>query len=172
MKKILIAVNDIESSKAVLSTYYNLMEHPEEIVLLHVVRSAGRSPMIKGTEPLEEGDRKAEKILNYYKNELGETVRTNIKTVKRDGQPADEILKVAEEEAPDLIIVGYSKEKGLSGLISGSVAGKIKKRAKIPVILAKKASMCEEPYSWRDACYAISLCTGVFLALLVLSRIL
>jgi len=187
MKKILIAVNDIESSKAVLATLYNLLKPTEEIVLLHVVRPEGRSSMIdmpgdnelstlkesvKGTEYREDLYRKAENILNYYKNEVGETFRANIKTVKREGQPADEILKVAQEEAPDLIILGYRKAKGLSGLISGSVVSEVEKRANVPVVLAKRVAMCEERYAWRDAYYAMSFFTIVFLALLILGRML
>jgi nucleotide-binding universal stress UspA family protein len=187
MKKILIAVNDTVSSKAVLSTYYNLIKPPEEIVLLYVVKLEGRSSMIdmlgdaelstlreslKGTDYKEELDRKAENILNYYKNELGETVRTNIKTVKRDGRTADEILKTAEEEAPDLIILGYSKGRGLSGIFSGSVVNEVERRANVPVLLAKRATICEEPYTWRDAYYAMSFFTAVFLVLLILGRML
>ncbi|HXW68377.1 MAG TPA: universal stress protein [Dissulfurispiraceae bacterium] len=187
MKKILIAVDDTRTSKAVLSTFYNMVKPPEEALLLHVQKLEGRSSMIdmlgnaemstlkeslKGTEYKEELDRKAENILNYYKNELADGSRTSIRTMKREGHPADEILKVAEEEAPELIILGYSRKKGLAGLLSGSVAREVGKNAKVPVLIAKGVTMCEEPYTWRDAYYAMSVFATTFLLLLILGKVL
>jgi len=40
MKKVLIAVDDIRSSKSVLSTYYNSVQRPETILLLNVDRKS------------------------------------------------------------------------------------------------------------------------------------
>lgn len=187
MKKILIAVNGTKSSKAVLSTFYSLIKDPEEVLLLHVQELEGRSAMIdmlgdaemstlkeslKGTEYKEELDKKADAILHYYKNELSDVRRTNIRTLRKEGHPADEILRVSDEEKPDLIILGYSKKRGLAGLISGSVVREVEKNAKVPVLLAKTATMCEEPYTWRDAYYAMSVFTAIFLVLLILGKML
>lgn len=187
MKKVLIAVDDTRSSKAVLSTFYNLIRPPEEVILLHVERLEGRSSIIdmlgeaelstlreslKGTEYKEELDRKSQNILNYYIKELEDSSTVNIKTVTKDGHPANEILRVADEEVPDLIILGYSKKTGVAGLLSGSVAADVRKNARVPVLLAKKTVMCEEPYTWRDAYYAMSVFTAAFLMLLILAKIL
>jgi len=46
MKKVLIAVDDTKASKAVLTTFHNSVSQPDEIILLHVERLAGRSLMI------------------------------------------------------------------------------------------------------------------------------
>ncbi|MEW6108132.1 MAG: universal stress protein [Nitrospirota bacterium] len=183
MKKVLIAVDETKSSRAVLSTFYNLNKLPEKVILLHVERLEGKSLMIdmlgeaelstlreslKGTERKEHMDRKAEEILNYYREELKDSVVKSVKTVVRDGHPSEEILKVAEEEGVELIILGYRWKKGLNRLIAGSVAKDVEKNAKVPVLVAKKPVMCEETYSWRDAYYAVSLFTVVALFLFVL----
>lgn len=188
MKKVLIAVDDTKSSKAVLYTFYNLVKAPEVVVLLHVERLEGKSLMIdmlgdaelstlreslKGTEHKETLDIKAGKILDFYKSELENRGQIKIKTVLRDGRPSDEILKVAEEEGVELIILGYNAKNGLSRLITGSVAGEIEKRANVPVLLAKRpAMMCEEAYTWRDAYYAMSLFTVIVLVLFVFGMFL
>ena len=183
MKKVLIAVDDTKASKAVLTTFHNSVQHSEVVILMHVERLQGRSLMIDmlgeaeiatlrdslhGTEHKESLDKKAEKILNYYATELKSSGSSQIKTVIRDGIPAEEILKVANEEGVELIILGYSGRKGLSRLIAGSVAKDVAKNAKMPVLVAKRANICEEPYTWRDAVAAVSVTSAVVFGLFLL----
>lgn len=187
MKKILIAVDDTKGSKAVLRTFYNSVQLPEEVVLLHVERLQGRSAMIdmlgesemktlkeslKDTEYKQELDRKAVKILDYYKNELAEGGFSDVRTVIREGHPADEILKVASEEGVDLVILGYSGRKGLSRLLSGSVAKDVEKNTTVPVLVARHVPMCTEPYSWKDAYTAVTVTTAIMLGMFLLSQVI
>jgi|Deesub1362A_J573_1020465.scaffolds.fasta_scaffold00004_372 nucleotide-binding universal stress UspA family protein len=186
MKKVLIAVDDTKYSKAVLSAFYNSVQSPEETILLHVEKPGGKSlmydmlgdaemstfkEMLKGTKHKEALDKKAEKILTYYKKELEDGSRTSVRTVIREGHPAEEILKVAEEEDVELIILGYSGRKGINRLIAGSVTKDVEKNAKVPVLVAKNTLMCEEAYSWRDAYAAILVCTAVVFGLFILGVI-
>ena len=149
MKKVLIAVDGTKDSKSVLSAFHNLEERPEDVVLLYVERLEGNSLMIdmlgeaemstlkdslKGTDYKEALDRKAEKILNYYERELGVPVS---KSMVREGIPAEEILKVSEEEGVELIFMGENMRKGLDRLITGSVARIVEKNAKVPVFVAR-----------------------------------
>jgi nucleotide-binding universal stress UspA family protein len=187
MKKILIAVNDRKGSKAVLSTFFNLVHPAEEVVLLNVQRLEGRSlmidmlgdaemstlrEMVKDTEHKNRLDEKAEEILAFYKKEISEGCEANIKTVAREGVPADEILKVAEEEGAELIIIGNSRNKGFSRLVSGNIAEDVQKAAKVPVLVARGTLMCEEPYSWRDAYAAITVTTAVIIGMFLLGIII
>jgi nucleotide-binding universal stress UspA family protein len=127
---------------------------------------------LTGTEYKDSLDEKAEKILNYYKSELenGSTVRVTTKI--RAGHPGDEILKVAAEEGVELILLGYSGRKGLNRLISGSVAQEVQKNAKVPVLMAHRPLMCEEPYSWKDAYTAVTVTTAIMLGMFLLGIIL
>lgn len=187
MNKILIAVDDTKASKTVLATFYNSVQLPKEVILLHVERLEGRSLMIdmlgeaelstlkeslKDTEHKEELDRKAQKILNYYRKEIEDSGFLNVRTVMRDGHPADEILKVAQQEGVELIILGYSGRKGLNRLIAGSVAKEVERKAMMPVLVAKRVSMCEEPYSWKDAYTAVTVTTAIMIGMFLLGIIL
>ncbi len=187
MNKILIAVDDTKTSKAVVSTFQNLVRQPEGIILLHVERLEGRSLMIdmlgeaelstlkeslKGTEYKEALDKKAEKILTYYKKELGNDGAFSVTTVIRAGRPAEEIIKVADEENVELILLGYNEGKGLKRLFTGSVANDVQKSAKVPVLVARSPHMCEEPYSWKDAYAAVTVTTVIVLAMFLLGVIL
>jgi nucleotide-binding universal stress UspA family protein len=179
MNKVLIAVDGTKASTAVLSTFYNLVRKPEEVILLHVEKLEGRSSMvdmlgdaemstlkesITGTEHKDVLDEKAHKILNHYKREL-ENGAAGISTEIRSGHPCDEILKVAAEKNVDLILIGNSERKGLSRVISGSVAREVQKHTKVPVLVAKRPPTCEEPYSWRDAIAAVSVTSAIVFGL-------
>jgi nucleotide-binding universal stress UspA family protein len=152
MNKVLIAVDDTKGSKYVLGVFQNLVRPPQEVLLLHVQRLEGRSLMIdmlseaelstlkeslKGTEYKEKLDIHSEKILNYYRKEFESAGLFSIRTIIREGIPADEILKVAEEEKVDLIVVGSNGKKGLNRLITGCVSNYVERNATVPVIVEK-----------------------------------
>lgn len=187
MKKILIAVDDTKNSKNVISTFMNSTWRPVHVILLNVQRILGRSPIIDMLgdpeiatlkESLEETeykaslDRKSEKILAYYKKELENLDLMSVKTLTRIGQPTEEILKAANEENVDLILIGHDRLQGFSRFLSQSVAESVKKEAHIPVIVAKKPSICEEPYSWKDAYEAVTVTTVIFICLFLIGVLL
>lgn len=159
MKKVLIAVDETKASKAVLSVFDNMVKPPDEVILLHVEQLEGRSLMtamlgdaemstlkasLKGTEHKETLDRKAEKILAYYKKELEHSGLISIKTIIREGNPMDEILKVAEEEGVELIITGANEKRLLDRLITGRVSRTVERSAKVPVLIAKNKAVREK----------------------------
>ena len=187
MDKILVVVDDTKTSKAVVTTFQNITHNPRCVILLHVESLEGRSLMIdmlgdaelstlveslKGTEYKEALDKKAEKILTYYKKELATGGSFSITTLIRAGKPADEILKVADEESVDLILLGSNGLKGINRLFTGSIDADIEKRSKVPVLVAKKPLVCEEPYSWKDAYSAITVTTLIVLGLFLLGAVL
>ncbi len=165
MKKVLIAVDDTEGSKSVLSVFQNMVRPPESVVLVHVQQLEGKSIMIdmlgeaelstlreslKGTDHKEALDRKSEKILNYYRKQLENGGLVSVKTVVRDGVPSEEILKVAQQEGVDLIITGYSGKTLMQRLITGSISKEMEKNAPVPVLVAKDPTP-EEKFAWRAA---------------------
>ena len=175
MKKILIAADDTKGSLGVLEVFRNQVRPPEEVILVHVQRILGRSLMgdmlgeaemstlkeaVKDTEFQEELDRKSEKVLSYYKKELEKDGLFKIKTVVRAGNVSEEILKVAEEEKADLMILGCNGKVGLDRLISGCVTKDVERITSIPVMVAKaggckvKEKPCEVPAGLEEVCDA------------------
>jgi nucleotide-binding universal stress UspA family protein len=153
MKKILIAVDDTTGTKNTFSMCGNMCScmRPESIVLLYVEKFQGRSlidemlgeaelstlkEVLEGTEYKEAMDQKAKKVLDHYKKTLEDKGITGIKTVIKEGHPADEIIKAAEEEGVDMIMVG-SKGKRVSNLFMGSVSREVVNRAEVPVLVVK-----------------------------------
>lgn len=187
MKKILIAVDDTKGSRNVLSVFHNFVKKPVNIVLLHVERLEGRSmiidmlgdaelstlkEMIHGTEYKEALEKRSEKILAYYSKELAQDGQSSIRTVRKEGIPSDEILKLAEESGAELIILGQSGKRGFDRFITGKVAKYVEAHAKVPVLVAQRPLMCEEPYTKKDAWAAVSVTSAVVFALFLLGFIL
>jgi nucleotide-binding universal stress UspA family protein len=55
----------------------------------------------------------------------------------REGEPAAEILKLAQEEGADLIVLGTHGRTGLGRILLGSVAEQVVRRAACPVLTVK-----------------------------------
>jgi nucleotide-binding universal stress UspA family protein len=56
----------------------------------------------------------------------------------REGAPAEEILRAADDLGADLIVMGSHGRTGLGRLLMGSVAEAVMRRADCPVLLAKR----------------------------------
>ncbi|MBI4689987.1 MAG: universal stress protein [Nitrospirae bacterium] len=153
MKKILIAVDDTKGTKNAFNVCNNVCSciRPESVILLYVEQFEGRSLMtdmlpvselstlkdvLEGTDYKGALDKKADAILNYYKNSLEEKGVTGIKTIRKMGIPAEEILNTAKDEGADMIIIG-SRGKRVSHVFMGSVSREVANRSEIPVLLVK-----------------------------------
>lgn len=153
MKKILIAVEDSKGSLATIDVFSKLLTQakPDEVVLLYVEKIEGRSLMdemlgeaeistlkeqLKDTEHQERLDRKARSILDFYRKKLEESGMKNIKTIVKEGHPADEIIGTSKEENAEMIIVG-SRGRRLHTLLMGSVSREVSNRSDIPVLIAR-----------------------------------
>jgi len=56
-----------------------------------------------------------------------------------DGSPAEEIVRLAEEEHVDMIVIGTHGRTGLKRLLMGSTAESVMRHAKCPVFIFKTA---------------------------------
>ena len=74
----------------------------------------------------------AEKSMEVFVQENFTEVEAEPKVVT--GYASDEILNFAQEEQVDLIIMGTHGRKGIDRILFGSVAEKVVKSAKIPVL--------------------------------------
>jgi nucleotide-binding universal stress UspA family protein len=153
MKKILVAVDDTKGSKAAVdtSTFVAKCINPDSLILLYVEKPEGRSLMdemlgsaemstlknaLKGTEFKEALDKRAKTILDYYVKSFEEKGIKGIKTLVKEGHPAEEILGAAKQEGADLIIIG-SRGKRVSHLFMGSVSREVANNSQIPVLIVK-----------------------------------
>ncbi len=119
-----------------------------EVILLHVISdpvyysSTDYSPIMGFTgymdlDPLQlesaEGLKKASLFfLEKSKFHLGDP---DIKTVVREGDLADSILKAAWEYHADIIVLGSHSRKWLENIVMGSVTEKVLRHSAIPLFI-------------------------------------
>jgi len=154
VKKILVAVDETKGSLQAIETMASLFQcsRPETVVLLYVEKPEGRSVMddlilsdsemstlresLQGTAYQEALDRKAQKVVAFFSEELRKRGIAGIQPLVREGHPADEILNAAEEQGAQMIILG-ARRPGRQNLFIGSVSREVVNRAEIPVLIAK-----------------------------------
>ena len=74
-------------------------------------------------------------FLRKLMKRLFDDEKLNIRTIVKPGFPAETIIKVAEDEEADLIIISSSGKSGLHRFILGSVTEEVLKNAEIDVLL-------------------------------------
>lgn len=120
-----------------------------DVVLLHVSTPAAKSFM-----PMQQAYiRRATEIVKRQAREVqqntgieqaGEPVKVKGELI--EGYPADEILKYAEENEVDIILMATRGHSGLRRWSIGSVASKVLSASKIPVWLVRADHAPDTPY--------------------------
>lgn len=153
MKKVLLALDDSNGAKVSVNTFIRLFSStpPETTILLNVQQLGGKTlihdrlgdseiltlkeELIKSGK-LDEMNKKSKELLESHRKTLEENGVTGIKTIIRLGHVTEEILKTAEEEAVDIIIIGATRTL-TQKLIMGDVTGEVANHAKVPVLLVR-----------------------------------
>jgi universal stress protein A len=110
------------------------------VTLLHVVEI----PVAYSGEPAVEGfirdlDQHASKLLETWAAQLRTTTAVAITTRSRIGSPGTQTLHVLElDPTIDLVIMGSHGRTGISRMLLGSVAEKVVRHAKCPVLVARR----------------------------------
>ena len=148
MKKILIAIDYDPSAEKVAEAGYAMgMAMAAEIILLHVIAepsyysSMEFSPIMGFTgfadphipEMVEtELKKEALRFLDQSKEHLG---AGPVRTMVVEGAFAETILKVAKDEAVDILVMGRHSRRGLGKLLIGSVTEKVLHHSNLPLYI-------------------------------------
>jgi nucleotide-binding universal stress UspA family protein len=154
MKKILLAIDNTKGALKAAETLIKLASgaKPETVVLLHVQKIEGYSLMddallsvgemetlkesLKGTDYQEKLDQKTKRIMDHFQHMLNDNGISGLKTVIKEGHPADEIIEAAKQEGVDMIVMG-SRGARSHNLFMGSVSREVANRSEVPVLIAK-----------------------------------
>ncbi|KKG15184.1 universal stress protein [Methanosarcina sp. 2.H.T.1A.6] len=77
-----------------------------------------------------------EKVVSKIK-QIGEDSGVEVREVLLDGCPSDEIIYFAENNNVDLIVMGTLGKTGLEKFLMGSVAEKVVRGSKVPVMVIR-----------------------------------
>lgn len=135
-KKIILPTDGSEYSTREILRATKLLAEDGEVIILSVATELRKTAFhrTKDIEKLnQESIEEAEEYVQAMKEGFDDSV--NVRTEVRVGFPSDEIIKLAEEEGADLIIIASSGKSGLHRFIIGSVAENVLKNSEIDVLL-------------------------------------
>jgi nucleotide-binding universal stress UspA family protein len=144
LQKILVPVDFSESSRAALD--YAAMfaaRFGAEVTVLHVVEPVPLAvPFAVGPMPDPGSLTMSMEMENSAKEGLERFLappapELNAQRKVTMGPPAEEILRIAEGDGVDLVVMGTHGRRGLARLLMGSVASEVVKRASCPVMTVR-----------------------------------
>jgi nucleotide-binding universal stress UspA family protein len=148
MEKILVAVDGSEGSKKALARCAEIAKCMDcEVIVLWVQRSLleleRSNPQVEALKRVMEEQNIKKEIetsvrgfLNSSKKFLLDNSVREVKTLLLWGHPVEEILKVADEEKVDLIVLG-SRGRRIGKAFLGSVSREVSDRAKASVMIGR-----------------------------------
>ena len=107
-----------------------------ELIVLHGAKTTSSAPDVGFAVPALdiEAIRKAgQRILEEAAVAVGPDLK--VRTMMREGDPAEAILDVAEEESADLIIVGNKGMRGAKRFLLGSVPNRVAHHAPCSILI-------------------------------------
>ncbi len=131
---ILVAIDFEKASMKALDVAKELASKlGAEVMLAHVYQVPmftypGLEPALLPTFSAEIGDA-VKKAMSELKEQTGIS-----KAVLREGEPASELLAIADEVSASMIVMGTHGRKGISHLLLGSVAERVVRQSKVPVL--------------------------------------
>lgn len=155
LKKILITTDLSEHSVAAFDHGFSLgLLYASKVYVLHVVESSSPLFRIHGlelgthTEGLYDEETAAARLDQFITRHVG--TERKVVPVIRSGVPEVEIIRFAEDEGIDLIVLATHGWTGLRHILMGSVAEKVVRGSTVPVLTVKPIPMREEIVSKED----------------------
>lgn len=115
------------------------VEHGATVHALYVVNSASYAgmPMESSWEGIDEMLRADAEDAVALVEALGDDYEVPVETAILDGSPSKEIVRYAETEGCDLIVMGTHGRGGIDRLLLGSVAEKVVRGSSVPVLTVR-----------------------------------
>lgn len=139
-RNIVIATDGSENSQRAISYGIEIAKLSGATVhALYVVDTVSFSsiPMDAGWESMYDTlKNEGEKAISEVK-ERGKVSGVEVREVLLEGHPSNEIIDFAEKNNVDLIVVGTLGKTGLDRFLMGSVAEKVVRGSKVPVLVVR-----------------------------------
>jgi len=145
LRKIMCPTDFSDYSYQALKVADELAHHfSAELLLVHVVGPVPVAPVMPGMAPSAFNVAKYQKELEMSSMKtMKEIVDKNIsqapntRTIVGHGEAGSEIIRLAESEKADLVVISTHGMSGLERIFFGSVAEKVVRNAKTPVLTVR-----------------------------------
>ncbi len=138
-KKILASSDGSKASEHAIAEACKIAkEFGAELTLLNVIPVYGDQVDLATKTGLSEVFAVESKAIMNKAKAVAEQYGVSVQEiVVEEGYPADEIVRVANEEKIDLIVLGKYGKTGVSQLVMGSTAQQVLEQARVPVLVVK-----------------------------------
>jgi nucleotide-binding universal stress UspA family protein len=139
-KKVLFCTDFSENSHHAFSYALNLAKtYKGELLILHITPEP--VDLYRPSEQLEDVVKKHQKkvvdeeVATHYVNEMKGFKKYRL--LLREGVVFSEILKAADEERADVIVIGTNGRTGLDEMLMGSTAERVVRKSPVPVLTVR-----------------------------------
>jgi nucleotide-binding universal stress UspA family protein len=145
-KKIMIATDGSDCSRLATDKGIELARlSGGTVYAVHVISTAYLSmdgDYFMGMNPYWESIHEAlkkqgQQAVDYIKG-LGEIKGIKVESILLEGNSSEELIRYADEEKMDIVIMGTLGKTGLDRILIGSVAGTLVRHSKVPVMVVRK----------------------------------
>ena len=146
-KKIMVTTDFSEAADhAVNHAFRMAADHGAEVLLCHIIETIiAPNPLyayyypteLLSPEIRERAERDAREALLQRVPKEGPLAQVPYRTVIVHGMPADEIIRTAEQQRVDLIVIATHGHTGLKHLFMGSVAERVIRHVHCPVLVVR-----------------------------------
>lgn len=137
LQKILIALDSSDLSEQVIQTVHQLhLRSDGEVIIAHVLANLGADPDVAVDRPQVESEAisaaSLEKLQSY---QATLPCKSELEIVT--GDPAEEIIRLANIHKADLIVIGSRGLTGISRILQGSVSSQVVEESTCSVLVVK-----------------------------------
>lgn len=133
-KHVLVPIDFLAASEKALRQALSLAGKASRITLLHVI-----SPALGIDQQISARVADANRRLTAFREKSGDGFDQSIDILVRTGVPFQEILKVAEEDNVEMIVLGVNDSGPLAGIELGRTIERVSRYARCPVLLARQS---------------------------------
>jgi nucleotide-binding universal stress UspA family protein len=135
--RILVALENSDTDQAILAHIERLAKQLQSTVVLVHVADGWVARSWSHLNLAESDEMRQDRAYLESVRERLSAAGIPAETVLLQGEPADEIVRVAEEKRVDLIAMSTHGHRFLADLVFGSTARKVRHTVQIPVLLLK-----------------------------------
>jgi nucleotide-binding universal stress UspA family protein len=141
ISRILVGLNDSEYTDRVFeyALYIAKKCEVEQLFLINVIEPYGLTieSQEKEESVIKEIEQDAKELLEKYKSKAQTQAFTRVGVMMAEGNAGEEILRAAEKEKVDAIVIGHRGRSIKSELLIGSVSQNVIHHAKCPVVIVR-----------------------------------
>jgi manganese transport protein len=130
-----VALDASENDSRLIGEAYSMLKEGGEIVLIHIASSA--SGFFNKDQARDATVRESEAYLAAIKDRVSSQYRISVRAAMGFGDIPKELVRIAQEEKFDLLVMGSHGHRGIADLVFGATVSPVRHALTIPVFIVQ-----------------------------------